>query len=148
MQRMTPHDVVEVAKRLDSIDWSWTPDELGPVLKALGLTPFDPLRNRTVRFEHPGLPGVFGFVVQLPDESEVLRISVTIAAMNEPGDQQAETALVAVFEDYEVALKAAFGDPDDWSPDEDAEWDRGEDVLELQRRASVLALVWENKRNR
>lgn len=148
MRCMAPDDVLEVVKRLDSLDWSWTPGEVEPVLRALGLTALDPLGNRTVRFEHPGLLGVYGFVVQLPDKAKVLRISISVAAVTESDGQQAGADLSAAYEDYEAVLRAALGDPDDRSADHDAEWERGQNVLVLQRRATVVALVWVSKRSR
>jgi len=148
VQRLAPDDVVEVAKHLDSLEWSWTPDELGAVLEAVGLTALDPLGSPSVRIEHPGLPGVFGFVVNLVDESMVLEISVTITAVIESGDQDAVATLNAVYEDYDAALKAAFGNPDDRPADQGAVWDRGEEVLELRHLTIALALVRVSKRSR
>lgn len=148
MQRLAPDDVVEVAKRLDSLDWSWTPDELAPVLEAVGLTALDPLDSPSVRIEHPSLPGGFGFVVNLVDESMVLEISVTTTAVIDRGDQHAVAALSAAYEDYDAALKAAFGNPDDRPADQGAVWDRGEEVIELRHLTIALALVRASKRSR
>jgi len=148
VQRLAPDDVVEVAKRLDSCYWSWTTDELGPVLEAAGLTALDPLGSPSVRIEYPGLPGVFGFVANLVDGSSVLEISVTTTTVIDRGDQHAVAALDAAYEDYDAALKAVFGNPDDRPADQGAVWDRGGEVLELRPLTIAWALVRASKRSR
>ena len=148
MQRMTPNDVVEIAKRLDSFDWSWTTDELGPVLATAGLTALNPLDSPSIRIEHPALPGVFGFVANLVDRSTVLEISITITAVIDTDDQHAVAALDAAYEEYDAALKATFGNPDERAADRGATWDRGEEVLELRDLTIALALVRASKSSR
>lgn len=148
VQCLAPDAVVEVAKRLDSLDWSWTSDELGSVLRAVGLTALDPFDSPSVRIEHPDLPDVVGFVVNLVDESMVLEISVTITALIDSEDQNAVATLSAGYEEYDAALKTVFGNPDDRPAAQGAVWDRGEEVLELRHLSITLALVRANKRSR
>lgn len=148
MRRLGPDDVVEVAKRLDACHWSWTIEELGSVLQTLGVTVLDPLDNTSVRIEHPDLPGVFGFAVNLIDESMVLEISVTATEVIDSNDQTAIAALSTAYEECFAALEAAFGEPDDPSAEYGAVWDRGEEVMELRDLTIALALVRISKRSR
>lgn len=145
MQRLASDDVIEVAKRLDSLDWAWTPDELEPVLQAVGVLPLDPLDSPSVRIEHAALPGVVGFVVNLVDESLVLEISVTLTEVIEDSDRDAVAALSDAYEEYDAALKTVFGNPDDRPADQGAVWDRGEEILELRHLTIAVALVRASK---
>ncbi|ANW22496.1 DUF6301 family protein [Streptomyces clavuligerus] len=132
MRRLTPEQGVEAARRLDSHDWSWTIQELGPALEAFGLVPLDPLDGPSLRTDNPELPGVHGFVVNLQDEGLVLEVAVNLTDVDPAKSEESLASFESAFMDYLVALTGAFGPPDGAESSKVVFWDRGDEVLMLR----------------
>ncbi|MEW1792959.1 DUF6301 family protein [Streptomyces niveus] len=144
LRRLTKEQVVELALRLDGIDWNWTDVELAATLQAAQLTPLDSLDNASVPIEHPDLPGVRGFVVKLEERSIVLEINITLTEVSLRDNVQAQAEMDTSFQEYLAVLISTFGDPDDYPKETVIVWDRGGVLLKLRRLGIAVDLSMES----
>jgi hypothetical protein len=132
---------VEALRSLHSYDWSWTTEELGAAMDAAGLILHPPADDMTIPFEHPALPGVDGFVTTIIGESTVVDVSVTLAEVSDETDADARARLEDVYGECHARLSPDFGAPDERPRQKGADWQWGDDVLELRDLGITVVLT-------
>ncbi|MFH8369473.1 DUF6301 family protein [Streptomyces sp. NPDC018031] len=147
MQHLKSNQVANLAMRLDSHEWSWRIDQLQDLLAAADLRPLEPLDRPTVSIEFPELPGVEGFVTNIPEESLVLQISISLTEFMDESDSASLAILDDLYLRHEDALVSIFGPPEK-GPGKVAAWVRGDEILMLRHLDFTLELASESRSSR